>query len=136
QAEARNDNHLAQKIRVEKVAVDAKIVEFVAKRDKLVEEAGGLKSRLATNHKLLSEAEKMIKLEETDGKKHIVIENLLAKINQIIKEIKEDKKYSLQKSLLLGLKKIMHKEDFIANVRVQVLDDVMDIDLLDKNGQI
>lgn len=136
QAEARNDNHLAQKIRAEKVAVDAKIVEFVVKRDKLVEEAGGLKSRLATNHKLLSEAEKMIKLEETDGKKHIVIENLLAKINQIIKEIKEDKKYSLQKSLLLGLKKIMHKEDFIANVRVQVLDDVMDIDLLDKNEQI
>lgn len=136
QSEARNDNHLAQKIREEKVAVDAKIVEFIAKRDKLVEEAGGLKSRLATNHKLISEAEKMITLEETDGKKHIVIENLLAKINQIIKEIKGDKKYSLQKSLLLGLKKIMHKEDFIANVRVQVLDDVMDIDLLDKNGQI
>lgn len=136
QAEARNDNHLAQKIREEKVAVDAKIQEFIAKRDKLVEEAGGLKSRLATNHKLLSEAEKMIKLEETDGKKHLVIENLLAKINLIIKEIKEDKKYSLQKSLLLGLKKIMHKEDFIVNVRVHVLDDVMDIDLLDKNGKI
>lgn len=136
QAEARNDNHLAQKIRAEKVAVDDKIQEFVAKRDKLVEEAGGLKSRLATNHKLLSEAEKMIKLEETDGKKHLVIENLLAKINLIIKEIKEDKKYSLQKSLLLGLKKIMHKEDFIANVQVHVLDDVMDIDLLDKNENV
>src|SRR5690606_20239959 len=103
QAEARDDNHLAQKIREEKTAIDNKIIELVAKRDDLVEEAGGLKSRLATNHKLLSEAEKRIKLEETDGKKHIVIENLLAKINQIIKEIKEDKKYSLQKSLLLGL---------------------------------
>lgn len=136
QAEARNDNHLAQKIREEKTATDNKIVELITKRDELIEVAGGLKLKLATNHKLLSEAEKMIKLEETDGKKHVVIENLLAKINRIIQEIKEDKKYSLQKSLLLGLKKIMHKEDFIANVRVQVLDDVMDIDLLDKNGQI
>lgn len=136
QAEARNDNHLAQKIREEKVAVDTKIADLVIKRDTLVEESGGLKTKLATNHKLLSEAEKNIKLEETESKKHIVIENLLAKINRIIQEIKEDKKYSLQKSLLLGLKKIMHKEDFIANVRVHVLDDVMDIDLLDKNGHV
>lgn len=136
QAEARNDNHLAQKIREEKTATDNKIAELITKRDKLIEVAGGLKSRLATNHKLLSETEKTIRLEETDGKKHVVIESLLTKINRIIQEIKEDKKYSLQKSLLLGLKKIMHKEDFIANVRVQVLDDVMDIDLLDKNGHI
>ncbi len=37
---------------------------------------------------------------------------------------------------MLGLKKIMHKEDFIYNVRVNVIDDVMDIDLLDKNDAI
>ena len=37
---------------------------------------------------------------------------------------------------MLGLKKIMHKSDFIYNVRVNVVDDVMDIDLLDKNDNI
>src|SRR5690606_37770069 len=50
--------------------------------------------------------------------------------------IKEDKKYSLQKSLLLGLKKIMHKNNFVYDVKVNVHDDVMDIDLLDKDKNV
>ncbi|MDQ6532107.1 AAA family ATPase [Flavobacterium sp. LHD-85] len=136
QAEARNDNHLAQKLRQEKINVDLKISELSQNRDMLLEESGGLKIKLATNHKLLSQFEKDINLDETDKKKYEVIENLLYKINKIIYKIKEDKKYSLQKSLLLGLKKIMHKKDFIANVKVNVLEDVMDIDLLDKNNNI
>lgn len=136
QAEARNDNHLAQKIREEKIKVDYKITELSEKRDGLLEEFGGLKNNLATNHKLLSQFEKDIKLDENDRKKYEVIEKLLFKINRIIQEIKEDKKYSLQKSLLLGLKKIMHKKDFIANVRINVLEDVMDIDLLDISNNI
>jgi DNA sulfur modification protein DndD len=136
QAEARNDNHLAQKIREEKLTADANITELLNKRDKLIEAAGAYKTDLATTHKLLSELEKKIKLEETGVKKYEVIEKLLLKINTIIHDIKEDKKFSLQKSLLLGLKRIMHKDDFITNVRVNVLEDVMDIDLLDKNNQI
>lgn len=136
QAEARNDNHLAQKLREEKTKIDSKITELSEKRDILLEEFGGLKNKLATNHKLLSQFEKDIKLEDNDRNKYEVIEKLLSKINRIIHEIKKDKKYSLQKSLILGLKKIMHKKDFIANVRVNVLDDVMDIDLLDINDHI
>ena len=91
---------------------------------------------LTSNNKVLSEYEKNFKLIETDQKKYEVTEKLLEKINAIIKKIKEDKKYSLQKSILLGLNKIMHKEDFIYDVCVNVLDDVMDIDLLDKNGDV
>lgn len=136
QAEARKDNHLASKIREEKSAIDAKIVILTEDKSKLIEELGGLKTTLASNNKVLSEYEKNFKLIKTDQKKYGVTLKLLEKINAIIKKIKEDKKYSLQKSILLGLNKIMHKEDFIYDVRVNVLDDVMDIDLLDKNGDV
>jgi DNA sulfur modification protein DndD len=136
QAEARSDNHLVKKIRIEKDALDKKIASLLDERDILVEEGGILKTDIATNHRLLSEIEKNINLEETDRKKHEVLENLLLKINRIIQEIKEDKKYSLQKSLLLGLKKIMHKEDFITSVKVSVSEDIMDIELLDSKNQI
>ncbi len=44
QAEARNDNHLAQKIREEKDEVDNKILELTAKRDGLIE-AGGIENQ-------------------------------------------------------------------------------------------
>ncbi|EOG6905606.1 DndD [Flavobacterium psychrophilum] len=136
QAEARKDNHLAQKLREEKIAIDAKIVVLTNDKNILIEELGSLKTRLASNGKVLSEYEKNFKLIKTDQKKYEVTENLLIKINAIIHKIKDDKKYSLQKSIMLGLKKIMHKSDFIYNVRVNVVDDVMDIDLLDKNDEI
>jgi len=136
QAEARKDNPLAQKLREEKKEAEDKITILTLNKGKLIEEQDSLNTRLTSTRKVLSEYEKNFKLVETDQKKFEVTENLLDKINTIIHKIKEDKKYSLQKSILLGLKKIMHKSDFIYNVRVNVVDDVMDIDLLDKNDEI
>jgi DNA sulfur modification protein DndD len=136
QAEARKNNHLASKLRDEKTIIDHKIENLIQDKIKLIEELGGLKTNLTSNNKVLSEYEKNFKLINTDQKKFKVTEKLLQKITTIIKKIKEDKKYSLQKSILLGLNKIMHKEDFIYDVRVNVLDDVMDIDLLYKNGDV
>ncbi|WP_445737279.1 DNA sulfur modification protein DndD [Mariniflexile sp.] len=136
QAEARKDNPLAQKLREEKKEAEDKITVLTLNKGKLIEEYDSLSIRLASTRKVLSEYEKNFKLAETDQKKFEVTEKLLVKINTIIKKIKEDKKYSLQKSIMLGLKKIMHKSDFIYNVKVNVIDDVMDIDLLDKNDQI
>ncbi|MCI9843620.1 DNA sulfur modification protein DndD [Flavobacterium pectinovorum] len=136
QAEARKDNPLAKKLREEKTETENRITILTLDKGKLIEEYDSLNSRLASTRKVLSEYEKNFKLAETDQKKFVVTEKLLIKINEIIKKIKEDKKYSLQKSIMLGLRKIMHKNDFIYNVRVNVVDDVMDIDLLDKNDDV
>ena len=136
QAEARKDNPLAKKLREEKKDSEDKITILTLNKGKLIEEYDSLNTRLSSTRKVLSEYEKNFKLVETDQKKFEVTEKLLVKINTIIQKIKEDKKYSLQKSIMLGLKKIMHKNDFIYNVRVNVVDDVMDIDLLDKNDEI
>jgi DNA sulfur modification protein DndD len=136
QAEARKDNLIAQKLREEKNAIESKISNLTNDKDKLIEELGVFKTNLASQSKVLSEYEKNFNLVQTDLKKYDVTEKLLLKINAIIYKIKDDKKYSLQKSIMLGLKKIMHKKDFIYNVRVNVEDDVMDIDLLDKNDDV
>lgn len=136
QAEARKDNPLAKKLREEKKEAEDKITILTLNKGKLIEEEDNLNTRLTSTRKVLSEYEKNFKLVETDQKKFEVTEKLLVKINEIIQKIKEDKKFSLQKSIMLGLKKIMHKNDFIYNVRVNVFDDVMDIDLLDKNDEI
>lgn len=136
QAEARKDNPLAKKLREEKKEAEEKINLLNLNKGKLIEEFDSLNTKLASVRKVLSEFEKNFKLVETDKKKFEVTEKLLVKINTIIQKIKEDKKYSLQKSIMLGLKKIMHKDDFISNIRVNVIDDVMDIDLLDKNDQV
>lgn len=136
QSEARKDNAVAEKLREEKTKIDQKILVLSEEKGGLNEELNRLELQLANNRKQLSQLEKNFKLIETDLAKSRVTENLLKKINKIITKIKEDKKYSLQKSVLLGLQKLMHKNNFIKNVRVNVHDDIMDIDLLDINNGI
>ncbi|MES2554983.1 MAG: DNA sulfur modification protein DndD [Bacteroidota bacterium] len=136
QAEARKDNPLVQRLRDEKKNVDAKLEMLQTDKGKLLAEIDNYKQRLASTRKVLSEYEKDLSVAAMDDKKHEVAVATLEKINAIIKKIKEDKKYALQKSVLLGLNKIMHKDNFVYDVRVNVQEDIMDIDLLDQNGQI
>ena len=136
QAEARKNNHLAKQFRDEKTDTDTQISSLTESKNTLIEELGGLKINMASHKKVRVEYEKGFNLVETDKKKYEVTKVLLTKINSLIVKIKEDKKYSLQKSISLGLRKLMHKKDFIANVRVNIIDDVMDIDLLDKNDSV
>ncbi|KIX19896.1 hypothetical protein SY27_15295 [Flavobacterium sp. 316] len=134
QAEARTNNPVAQTIRKNKEDIDKKINKIILEKEKLIERVGGLKTQLASIHKALSTIEKEVDLDETESKKYTVIEELQQKISKIITTIKQEKKYSLQKSFLFGLKKIMHKENFIEDVKISVSDDIMDIELFDKNN--
>lgn len=136
QAEARKDNPLASKLREDKNIIDHKLLTLSEEKGKLLEESSTLEHRKANNAKILSEYMKDFNIRKADSEKYNVTVRVLEKINMIIQRIKEDKKYSLQKSILLGLKRIMHKNDFVANVRVMVHEDVIDIDLLDKNDNI
>jgi DNA sulfur modification protein DndD len=136
QAEARKNNHLAKQFREDKIKADSQIVNLQNDKNELLVNIGSLQTQLTSHKKVRSEYEKNFNLIETDKKKFEVTKELLVKINDLIKRIKQDKKYSLQKSISLGLRKLMHKRDFIANVRVNILDDVMDIDLLDKNNDV
>ncbi len=136
QAEARKDNHLVKQFREEKTLIIHQIAQREKQKNELVEELGALKLRFNTSKKIRSEYEKNFKLVQTDRKKYEVTYQLLLKINELIKKIKQEKKYTLQKAISLGLKKLMHKENFITGAKVNIVDDVMDIDLIDKNGNI
>ncbi|WP_282054535.1 DNA sulfur modification protein DndD [Maribacter luteus] len=136
QAEARKENHLAKQFREEKLQADSEILKLNESKNQLIEELGILRHKYANQKKVRVEYEKEFNLIETDKKKYEVTLTLLEKINQLIINIKQEKKYSLQKSISLGLKKLMHKKDFISSVRVNIVDDVMDIDLLDKNNNV
>ena len=136
QAEARKDNAVAQKLRAEKLRIDNRIIELSQDKGGLVEELKNIEQQLFTNRKEFSELEKHLNLVKADQAKGEVTEKLLKKITLIIQRVKEEKKYSLQKSILLGLKKLMHKKNFVRNVRVIVQEDIIDIDLLDWNDQV
>lgn len=136
QGEARKDNEQAKLLHDKRIEFNSKNEEFGAEVESLIEELGALKHQLASNNKVLSEYRKNYTLVETDKKKYDVTVDLLNKLNDLTVRIKEEKKYSLQKAIILGLRKLMHKNDFINNVNVRIEDDVMDIDLLDANNKV
>lgn len=136
EAESKTDNPVSKQIRENKAEIDERIIKLTKEKEGLIEELGGLKSKFNSTEKILSELEKQFKVKETDKQKFDVTSNLLQKITTLISKIKSEKKYSLQKSILLELNKIMHKEDFIKNVSVNVYDDYMDIDLLDIESNV
>lgn len=136
EAEARKDDPVAVKLRAQKNEYSEKYEKSWRKRDDLKEEFGKLHTELTRHTAVLSEYEKKFKLQDTDKKKYKVTENLLKKVNQLIKKIKEEKRFTLQKTISLGLKNLMHKKNFIEDVKVDIMEEVMDISLLDGEGLV
>jgi DNA sulfur modification protein DndD len=134
QGEARKDNYLAKKLRDEKQKIDDELVNLKEDKYKLIEEFGDLNGQHTSHKKILSEFEKNFNLIEQDLKKYRVTEKLLEKIKTVIARVKEEKKFALQKTIVLGLKRLMHKENFVKDVEVNIYDDVMDINLIDQKG--
>jgi DNA sulfur modification protein DndD len=134
--EARKDNPIAKQLRADKQDLMLKLEELSTNKGALLEELAELKQKSTTNHKLLSEEEKNFKAVATDLKKYEVTKNLLEKLTKLTSRIKEEKKYSLQNAILLGLNKLMHKDHFVAKVNVLIDEEVMDIDLIDQYNQI
>ncbi len=136
QAEARKENPLAIKLREDSEELENKNAHLANEKEELIAEMGALRIQYSTNEKTLSEYEKNYKLIALDKKKYDVTVEVLKKLNTMTNRIKEEKKYSLQKSILLGLNKLMHKNAFIHEVQVRIENEVMDIDLLDENKNL
>ncbi|MEQ3676071.1 MAG: DNA sulfur modification protein DndD [Dokdonia sp.] len=136
QAEARKDNHLAKALHDEKHLIEKQITELQTKESSLLIEQGQLEAQNNSDRKLVSEMDKKFRLVDTDNKKLETTKKLLEKINALVLRIKEDKKYTLQKALKLSLNKLMHKNNFIADVNISIDNEIMDIELLDSNKQL
>ena len=136
QAEARKDNHLAKALHEEKRLNEKTLNELVEKETALLIEQGTLTAQNNSDKKLVSELDKDFRLVDSDNKKYLTTEKLLNKVNTLILKIKQEKKYTLQKALQLSLQKLMHKNNFIDDVKIKIDDDIMDIDLFDENGNV
>lgn len=136
QAESKKGNPIAQQLRSDKEELKTALSKTFEKKDKLLIDLGKLKTEFASNAKVLSEYEKKFNLVETDQKKYEATAVLLEKINKLTVRIKEDKKYALEKAILLGMQKLMHKKDFVTKVNIRIEDDIMDIDLIKSDGSV
>ncbi|MDB2394219.1 DNA sulfur modification protein DndD [Flavobacteriaceae bacterium] len=136
QGEVRKNNPIAKQLRQDKAELSEQLENLSVRKGELNLEFNGLKQQRSSLQKVLSEEEKKFKVIGNDQKKYEVTIKLLEKIKVLTACVKEEKKYALQNSILIGLNKLMHKNNFVSKVDVRIKDEVMDIDLIDQYEQI
>lgn len=84
----------------------------------------------------ISELSKIVSLDGSDSKKDELAGQLSSELNDFLINLKQEKKYSLERRIKVAMNGLMHKEDFIGNVEVVVTNGEMDIVLYQPNGTL
>ena len=79
---------------------------------------------------------KKVSLDDSDVKKDALANELIENLDTFLRNLKEEKKVSLERRLKGVMNKLMHKEDFIGNVKVDVQEDGLDIVLYTPDGKV
>lgn len=135
-AEYDDDNAEIKELRRQKNEVDELLSQFELQSRQLSEQIGTLNKELSVYKKQLSEVAKHVRVDESDKAKDVIAERLITELTTFLFELRAKRKFSLEKKIMAGIDMLMHKIDFIHNVRIDLKDDIIEIDLLDKAGEI
>ena len=135
-AESKENDLLVQEIRREKTNVDKRISEIDQKTAELNQEIGGFQKETAILSRQISELSKRIQLDESDKEKDKKAQKLVEYLEDFIGKLKEDKKETLGKRIKKELNQLMHKVDFIHQVKVDIEGDIIDINLYNSTGEL
>lgn len=125
-----------KKIRARKVEVEAKLSDLELSSHKLSEEIGILNKDLSIKKKQLSEYLKLVRVEGMDKEKDAMAERLINELNAFLTLLKDKRKASLASKIKSEIDVLMHKTDFIHSVSIDILDNIIEINLMDKEGNI
>lgn len=95
---------------------------------------GELKLILESLNKQIKELSRKVSVDDADEEKDKVASELIGELDTFLFSLKETKKSSLELRIRNALNTLMHKEDFIGRVEVELEDDSMDIKLYSPNG--
>ena len=132
--ESKTNNPLSNRFRKEKEELDKQIEKLLIKKGELSNIKSDLVIKNASLMKRISELESKQKVVGQDSKKLHLCQKVYEKLSIITDKIKTKKKFSLEKAILLGMNSLMHKSDFIEKVSIEIFEDYLDINLIDKSG--
>lgn len=136
EAEYDDGNADIKEIRMRKAEVDELLAQLDIQTRQLSEQIGTLNKDLKVLKKQLSEVAKHVRVDKADKEKDLIAERLIGELTTFLFELRAKRKFSLEKKIMAGIDVLMHKADFIHNVRIDLKDDIIEIELLDKAGEI
>lgn len=134
--ESKEKDSLIRSLRLRKDNIERAIDERTLAVRNLHEKFGVKMQELATTSKKLTELLKNVNLEDIDAKKDRLAATLSSELNNFLVELRQEKKASLEERIKRILNTLMHKDDFIHKVVIDIIDDYMDIKLYASNGAI
>jgi DNA sulfur modification protein DndD len=102
----------------------------------LYEKSGSSTKELNTLNRKISELSKIVSIDDKDASKDALTERLISELDKFLTTLKTEKKHSLERRIKLTMNGLMHKEDFVSDVRVQINGDLIEIELIDSTGAI
>lgn len=135
-AEYDDGNADIKAIRTHKAEIDDMLNRLEAKSRQLSEQIGTLNKDLAVFKKQLSEVTKYIRVDKSDKEKDVIAERLISELTTFLLELRTKRRFSLEQKIIASIDMLMHKADFIHSVRIDLQDDIIEIELLDKAGEI
>jgi DNA sulfur modification protein DndD len=133
QAESNENDLLIKEIRSAKTKIDKAIIDIEKDNRIISEEIGSYQRELSIKSKLKSELSKKVSVDESDKIKDELAERLISELENFLVKLKSEKKSSLEINIRHELNKLMHKTDFINSVQVDIISDIIDIRLFDKD---
>lgn len=134
--QAKENDNVIKNIRKQKNEIEQNIARLESKIKQSHEEKGAINKDLAVINRQVSELSKRVSLDDSDSKKDKIAEQLVNELNKFLVSLKENRKSALEGRIKLILNNLMHKTDFISDVDVTINNDLIDINLLDVNGNV
>ncbi len=135
-AELDDGNAHIREIRARKAVVDRQIKTNEEESQNLSEQIGLLNRDLVVKKKQLSECIKLVKVDDMDKGKDAIAERLIIELNEFLSKLRDKRRASLESKIKNEIDILMHKTDFIDGVSMDILDNIIEINLLDHDGQI
>lgn len=132
--QSKEKDELIKEIRKTKNQVETRIQTKEQEIRQCKESLGVLTQKMATATKQISELSKVVSLDDSSERKDKLAEQLIEELSVFLISLKKEKKFSLERRIKAILNSLMHKEDFIGNVEVNIEGDDMDISLFSVDG--
>lgn len=134
--QANESDEIIKQIRAQKSEIEQQIKKLEEEIRALYAQQGSVSQSLNTCKKQIAELSKKVSLDDSDVKKDALANELIESLDTFLRNLKEEKKVSLERRLKGIMNALMHKEDFIGNVAVDVQEDGLDIVLYTPSGKI
>lgn len=132
--QSKESDEVVKALRDKKNEIEQKIKDTDEQLRQNHVKTGELRLTLESLNKQIKELSRKVSVDDADEEKDKVASELIGELDTFLFSLKETKKSSLELRIRNALNTLMHKEDFIGRVEVELEDDSMDIKLYSSNG--